>query len=241
MSVFLALDNVSKSYGSLKVTDEMSFSLAQGEALGVIGPNGAGKTTMFNLITGDVRPDAGSVTFDGQDIVNLPPSARCKAGIGRSYQIPHPFSGMTVFENILVGGTFGAKMSERDATKWCITVLERAGLLAKENWLAGSLTLLDRKRLELARALATKPKRLLLDEIAGGLTEHEVHDLIATINEIRAEGVSIVWIEHIVHALLAVGDRLIAINFGRMLTQGDPATVMACPEVQDVYMGTIVE
>ena len=148
---------------------------------------------------------------------------------------------MTVFENVLVGGTFGAGVSESEAAASCVNVLERTDLLRKANQLAGSLTLLDRKRLELARALATSPKLLLLDEIAGGLTEHEVHDLVETINEIRSEGVSIIWIEHIVHALLAVVDRLIAINFGQLLTEGDPAEVMASPEVQEVYMGMSVE
>ena len=240
MSDFLSLEHVSKSYGSLKVTDDLSFVLGAGEALGVIGPNGAGKTTMFNLITGDVRPDAGSVRFSGREISALAPSARCRAGIGRSYQIPHPFSGMTVFENVLVGGTFGAGRSEAEAAAACVEVLDRTGLLGKANLLAGSLTLLDRKRLELARALATDPKLLLLDEIAGGLTEHEVHALVETINEIRAEGVSIIWIEHIVHALLAVVDRLIVINFGRLLTEGDPAEVMASAEVQEIYMGISV-
>ncbi|SCA56026.1 ABC-type branched-chain amino acid transport system, ATPase component [Candidatus Terasakiella magnetica] len=219
------------------MTDDLSFSLNKGEALGVIGPNGAGKSTMFNLITGDVNPDVGNITFDGQSIVGIAPANRCHLGIGRSYQIPHPFVGMTVFENLLVGGSFGAGMAESEAYDLCVETLERTGLLAKANQTAGSLSLLDRKRLELARALSTKPNLLLLDEIAGGLTEHEVHELIETINEIRLEGVSIIWIEHIVHALLAVVDRLIAINFGQLLTQGDPASVMASPEVQEVYMG----
>jgi branched-chain amino acid transport system ATP-binding protein len=237
MSTLLSMNNVSKSYGSLKVTDNLSFHLEPGEALGVIGPNGAGKSTMFNLITGDVRPDAGHVSYQGQDITNLAPANRCKSGIGRSYQIPHPFVGMTVFENVLVGGTFGTGLTEAESYDQCVSVLERTGLLAKANKMAGTLSLLDRKRLELARALSTQPKLLLLDEIAGGLTEHEVYDLVATINGIRSEGVSIIWIEHIVHALLAVVDRLIAINFGKLLTEGDPAIVMASPEVQEVYMG----
>ncbi len=241
MAEFLSLENVSKSYGSLLVTDDLSFSLSRGEALGVIGPNGAGKTTMFNLITGDARPDVGNIRFDNKDIVGLSPSDRCRAGIGRSYQIPHPFAGMTVFENVLVGGTFGAGRSESAASADCVAILEQTGLLSTANTLAGALTLLDRKRLELARALATGPDLLLLDEIAGGLTEHEVHDLITTINDIRSTGVSIIWIEHIVHALLAVVDRLIAINFGKLLTEGDPSEVMASPEVQEVYMGISVE
>ena len=235
--MLLALANVSKSYGSVKVTDDLSLDLAKGEALGVIGPNGAGKTTLFNLITGNVQPDAGRVEFESRDITDLDAAARCRGGIGRSYQIPHPFSGMTVFENVLVGATFGAGHGEKEGTAVAIRALEQAGLLDKANKLAGALPLLDRKRLELARALATEPTLLLLDEIAGGLTEHEVHELIDCIQGIRAEGISLIWIEHIVHALLAVVDRLLVINFGKLLTQGEPAQVMASPEVRAVYMG----
>lgn len=233
----LRLHQVSKSYGALKVTDDLSFSLAAGEALGVLGPNGAGKSTMFNLITGDVRPDAGRVFYAGEDITALPPSARCRKGIGRSYQVPHPLAGMTVFENLVVGAMYGALLDEEEAYGHCVGVLDRTGLSHRANQLAGTLTLLDRKRLELARALATKPKLLLLDEIAGGLTDQEAKALVSTIDAIRADGVSIVWIEHVVHALLAVVDRLIVINFGALLTEGHPATVMASREVREVYMG----
>lgn len=233
----LQLDQVSKSYGALKVTDNLSFTLKEGEALGVLGPNGAGKSTMFNLITGDVRPDLGRVCYQGNDITSLSASARCQLGIGRSYQVPHPFSGMTVFENLLVGAKFGARLGDDEANAHCVSVLKQTGLLRRANVLAGSLSLLDRKRLEMARALATRPKLLLLDEIAGGLTDNEAQALVRTIDEIRQSGVSIVWIEHVVHALLAVVDRLIVINFGALLTEGDPETVMASREVREVYMG----
>ncbi len=166
----LELEHVSKSFGALKVTDDLSFTLALGEALGVLGPNGAGKSTMFNLVTGDARPDAGRVLFGGQEITPLPPHARCRAGIGRSYQIPHPFAKLTVFENLLVGATFGGRRaSGNDADALCVDILGRTALLPKANALAGSLTLLERKRLELARALATRPRLLLLDEIAGSM------------------------------------------------------------------------
>jgi len=263
VGTLLELQSVSKHYGSLKVTDNQSLSLAEGEALGVLGPNGAGKSTMFNLITGDVRPDAGRISYAGEDITGLTPSARCRKGIGRSYQVPHPFAGMTVFENLLVGAMFGAGLSDRrraaprrlltpsggcreaagahlceeEASEHCVAVLARTGLLKKANHLAGALTLLDRKRLELARALATRPRLLLLDEIAGGLTDHEAQALVETIQAIREEGVSIVWIEHVVHALLAVVGRLIVINFGALLKEGEPQAVMASREVQEVYMG----
>jgi branched-chain amino acid transport system ATP-binding protein len=237
MPALVVVENLCKSFGSLKVTNNLSFALEQGEALGVLGPNGAGKTTMFNLITGDVVADSGRITFEGREITRLPPHRRCRAGIGRSYQIALPFEGMTVFENLLVGAMFGGEKSEAQACDVCVDVLERTGLTSKANRLAGTLTLLDRKRLELARALATQPELLLLDEIAGGLTEHEANELVAMVNGIRNEGVSIIWIEHVVHALMQVATRLLVINFGEKLAEGEPQEVMASPEVQRVYMG----
>lgn len=237
MSPMLQMESVSKSYGALKVTDDLSFNLNEGEALGVIGPNGAGKSTMFNLIAGGVKPDQGRVMYQGQDVTATSAAQRCRLGIGRSYQIPHPFAGMTVFENLLVGGSFGDDVPEKECYDRCVDVLDKTGMLKKANQRAGSLTLLERKRLELARALATNPKLLLLDEIAGGLTEGECQSLVATIKDIHASGVSIIWIEHIVHALLAVVERLIVINFGALLAEGDPHQVMNSPAVKEIYMG----
>jgi branched-chain amino acid transport system ATP-binding protein len=209
----------------------------EGETLGVLGPNGAGKTTLFNLISGEVRADGGAVFFAGEEVTHLPPHRRCRAGIGRSYQIPQPFGAMTVFENLLVAATFGGNSSERAACGRCVEVLEESGLARQANRPAGELTLLDRKRLELARALATRPKLLLLDEIAGGLTEAESAELVAEIRAIRARGVTMIWIEHVVHALLAVADRLFVMNTGQKLAEGAPQAVMADPAVQRVYMG----
>ena len=237
----LSVENLAKSFGSLQVINSFFLHLEEGEALGIIGPNGAGKSTLFNLITGTLGSDQGVITYDGRDITKATAFDRCRAGISRSYQIPHPFGGMTVFENLLVGAAFGGGDGEAESTDHCAAVLERTGLAHKANALAGSLTLLERKRLELARALATKPRVLLLDEIAGGLTEPEVVDLVSTINSIRAENMSIIWIEHIVHALLSVVDRLIVINFGEKLDDGDPEVVINSPEVQKVYMGISVE
>ena len=218
--------------------DDLSISVDEGEALGIVGPNGAGKTTWFNLITGAVHADAGKVIFGGKDITHLLPArALPPAGIGRTFQIPKPFSGMTVFENVLVGATHGRNMKERASYEHCIDILEITGLHKKVNVLAGSLTLLDRKRLELARALATDPKLLLLDEIAGGLTEAEVQELLEEIRKLRTTGITIVWIEHIVHALLAIVDRITVIQFGRKLCEGDPHEVMNSQEVQACYMG----
>jgi branched-chain amino acid transport system ATP-binding protein len=233
----LSLDAVSKAYGALRVADRVSFAVRDGETLGILGPNGAGKTTLFNLISGDVRPDAGRILFRGEDITGLPPHARCRRGIGRSYQVPHPFAGMTVFENVLVGAAFGGQLREAEAASVSVEVLARTGLLDRANRMAGALTLLDRKRLELARALATRPALLLLDEIAGGLAEHEATALVGEINAIKASGVTMIWIEHVVHALMAVADRLLVINFGALLADGPPAAVIEDPEVKRVYMG----
>jgi branched-chain amino acid transport system ATP-binding protein len=237
MHTLLRVENTSKSYGALKVIDALSMGVEAGETLGVLGPNGAGKTTLFNLISGDDTPQAGKIMFEDRDITPLAPHERCRLGIGRSYQIPHPFTGMTVFENLLVGATFGGKLRDSAASDVCVDVLRRTGLAKKANVLAGSLSLLDRKRLELARALATQPKLLLLDEIAGGLTEHEAKELVSEVQRIKASGMTIIWIEHVVHALLAVADRLYVINFGHKLAEGDPRTVMNDAEVKRVYMG----
>ena len=237
MTVLLKLNGVSKFYGALKAVDTVSVDVADGEALAVIGPNGAGKTTLFNLITGDVAPTGGRVIFAGTDMTALPPHARSRLGIGRSYQIPHPFANMSVFENLLVGAIFGGGASERESYKRCSDVLKVTGLHDKANVPARTLTLLQRKRLEMARALAIQPKLLLLDEIAGGLSEYECNELVKTIKEIHGRGTTIVWIEHIVHALISVASRLIVMNFGQLLAQGDPREVMADARVREVYMG----
>jgi branched-chain amino acid transport system ATP-binding protein len=237
MTVLLELNEVSKCYGALKAVDTVSLVVEEGEALGVIGPNGAGKSTMFNLITGDVAPTQGRVLFAGSDMTRMPPHARSRMGIGRSYQIPHPFANMTVFENLLVGAIFGGRAGERESYKRCGDVLKITGLYDRANKPARTLTLLQRKRLELARALAMQPKLLLLDEIAGGLTEHECGELVKTIKEIHAKGTTIVWIEHIVHALVSATSRLVVMNFGQVLAEGNPRDVMANPRVREVYMG----
>jgi branched-chain amino acid transport system ATP-binding protein len=233
----LELKAVSKAFGAIVVAERIDLALSPGEALGVIGPNGAGKSTLFNLITGMLRPDSGRVILDGRDITDLAPEDRCRAGIGRSFQIPLPFDHLSVFENLSVAALFGGGMGQAEAIQHCGRTLELTGLEAKANRRAGSLPLLDRKRLELARALATRPRTLLLDEIAGGLTEAECHELVETIRTIHAGGVGIIWIEHVVHALLAVVQRLVVLDFGRVVAQGVPPEVMRSSAVQTIYMG----
>src|SRR5882724_3162106 len=233
----IELERLSKAFGSVKVADGVDLAVAEGTALGIIGPNGAGKTSLFNLIAGSLRPDAGAIRLDGRDITRASTQARARAGIARSYQIPQPFVNLTVFENLLVAATFAGRRPESTVVDACGDILSDTGLLLLANRRAGALTLLERKRLELARALATSPRLLLLDEIGGGLTEAETHVLVETIRRIKAAGVTIVWIEHIVHALLAVVDRLLVLNFGRKIAEGDPRTVMASPQVREIYLG----
>lgn len=237
MSTILKLDNLSKAFGAVKVAQSQSYEVKEGDALGVIGPNGAGKTSMFNLITGTMSPDAGTVEFAGQNVTGWSAARRSHAGIARSFQVPQPFSQMTVFENAMIAATQSAGLHGKEAERFCLEVLERTELLPKANTLAGGLTLLERKRLELTRALCAKPKLLLLDEIAGGLTEGECKALVQTIKDIHASGVTIIWIEHVVHALLAVVDRLIVIDFGKKIAEGDPEEIMDSPEVKEIYLG----
>lgn len=239
--ILLELNNIHKSFGSFKVTDGISLRVDKGDALGIIGPNGAGKSTLFNLVAGGYKPDQGSVIFNGDDVTQESVARRCHLGIGRSYQVPHPFVGMSVFENLLVGATFGTSRKEAECYDDCVEILRKTGMLKKANKTAGSLTLLERKRLEMARALSTQPKLLMLDEIAGGLTEQECLSLVDTIKDIHASGTTIIWIEHIVHALLSVVGRLMVIDFGRKLDEGDPHAVMNNPEVQETYMGISAE
>src|SRR5882672_10204470 len=237
MSPILALEKISKRFGAIVIADRLDLALEEGEALGIIGPNGAGKTTLFGIMTGTVAPDAGRVIFGGEDITRMPPPRRCVMGIARSFQIPQPFGGMTVFENLVVAAAFGDSRPERDSYERCMDVLDQCGLADKANRHAGTLTLIDRKRLELARALATSPRVLLLDEVAGGLTEPECVALVALIKAVQASGVSIIWIEHVVHALIAAVDRLVVLHNGGLIAQGDPHAVIRSAAVAEIYMG----
>ena len=200
----LKLHNLKKAYGRIVIADNISLSVPTGQTLGILGPNGAGKTSLFNLIVGSTPVNGGQIFLDGDDITALPAASRCHLGIARSYQVPHPFVGMSVYENCLTAGCFGSGLTEREAATHAVEVLDLCDLARKGDVLAGDLTLLERKRLELARALSSRPRLLLLDEIAGGLTEPECDALVESIREIRKTGVTIVWIEHVLHALVEV-------------------------------------
>ncbi len=238
MSRILTVNSLYKSFGKVAAVNDLRFEVDRGEILGIIGPNGAGKTTLFNLISGEIKPDRGKVVFDGEDVTNAHMYKRCRQGIARTYQIPRPFPNMTVLENLLVGATYGAGMGRRQSKEKCDHILERTGLAGRRDVRAGSLPLLDRKRLELAKALSTAPTLLLVDEVAGGLTEAEVEDVLEIIRSVRKAGVTILWVEHIVMAMQKGPDRLLVMDFGRNLFCGKPDEAFNSEEVQKVYMGT---
>lgn len=233
----LEVRSVAKSYGALHVLTGIDLAVPAGQALGVVGPNGAGKSTLLSVINGTERASAGSVQFEGRDVTRLGPEYRARHGIGRTFQIPRPFTNLTVFENALSGASYGAGLRGRAADDRALHALELSGMLPLANIPAGKLPLLARKRLELARALATDPTLLLLDEIAGGLTEAECDSLVETITALKDSGITIIWIEHVVRALLAVVDRLVCLASGTLIADGEPGAVMSSPEVRRVYLG----
>jgi branched-chain amino acid transport system ATP-binding protein len=235
----LVLAGLSKSFGGVSVISQLDMVVPVGQALGIVGPNGAGKSTLFNLISGDTDPDEGTVVLNGRDVTAQRPAWRCRAGVGRTYQIPRPFTGMTVYETALVGAVHGAGLRGRIAADAAVDALDRTGLLYLANRPAGGIGLLDRKRLELARAVACAPTLLLMDEVAGGLTEPEVEQLVGTVRQLRDGRLTLVWIEHVVHALTQVVDRLLCLTYGRVLADGDPDQVLRSPEVQEVYLGSL--
>jgi branched-chain amino acid transport system ATP-binding protein len=232
----LRVAGLSKSFGVIRVADDLDFTLALGECLGVIGPNGAGKSSVLNLIVGLIRPDGGSIRLDGRVITGVPAHRRARLGIGRAFQIPQPFPHLTIYENVLVAAIYGGGLHGAAATDCAMDVLRRTTLAAKADRIAGALPLIDRKRLEFAKALASKPRLILLDEIAAGLTEPEVERLIEIIVGVKADH-AMIWIEHIPHALRAVADRILVLNFGRKVLDGPPAEVMESRTVKEIYMG----
>ena len=236
----LELDHVTKRFGRVVIAEDLSFAVGSGDTVGIVGPNGAGKTSLFGLISGDLSPGAGTVSFAGRRVTKLNAAARCRLGVGRTYQVPRPFADMTVFENVLVAAQQGAGLRRRASYAAAAEALEQASMTAEANLPAERLGLLQRKRLELARALASRPKLLLLDEVAGGLTDPEVAQLVEIVRGVNAEGITVIWIEHVVRALVAVVTRLICLAGGQFVGDGDPAEVLAEPAVREVFLGTDV-
>ena len=238
MTELLSVRGLTKSFGAVAVASDVSFDVAEGEILGVIGPNGAGKTTLFGMLSGHVQPSAGSIVFRGDDITALPTHDRARRGIARTYQVPRPFGQMTVFDNLRVAATFAGGLSGPEAAEWIERTLAATGLTRYADTLAGRLPLLVRKRHELARALAMRPKLLLVDEVAAGLTESEVGEFIELVRKIRNMGTTVVWIEHVIRTMLTATDRLMALAGGQVLAIGKPNDVIQRPEVKRVYLGT---
>jgi branched-chain amino acid transport system ATP-binding protein len=234
----LAATGATKRFGNFVAVDRVDFAVSRNEAVGIVGPNGAGKTTLLNLLAGTYPLSAGRVNLDGVDVSRADAATRCRMGIGRSHQVPRPFVDMTVFENVFVAASCGGSHTRAEGYKASIASLDLCGMLSNANRSAATLGLLDRKRLELARALATNPKVLLLDEIGAGLTDAEASELVTIIHELRGAGITIVWIEHILHVLLQVIDRLVCMDSGVVIAQGEPKEALAHPAVIEAYLGS---
>ncbi len=236
----LEIDHVSKRFGQVVIAEDLSLAVGPGDMVGIVGPNGAGKTSLFGLISGDLAPDGGEIRFADRTVTKLGAATRCRLGMGRTYQVPRPFADMTVFENLLVAAQQGGGMRRRASYAAAVDALDRTGMSGQANLPAERLGLLQRKRLELARALATQPRLLLLDEVAGGLTDPEVTQLVEIVRRVNADGIAVIWIEHVVRALTAVVSRLICLAGGAFVGDGDPASVLANPAVREVFLGTDV-
>lgn len=238
MSEILKVQELGISFGSNHVLKNVNFELHDQEVLGVIGPNGAGKTVMLNILTGILKPSKGRIVFNGEEINQDNITKRVTGGIGRTFQVPRPFEKMTVFENLMVGACFGAGLSQKEAKKKALEVAKVIGFSEEKLMqFAGKLGLLDRKRLEIGRALATEPKILLLDEVGGGLTESEVGTVIQLVKDVKKQGISVIWIEHIIRTMLEGTDRVLLLANGENVICGKPLDVMNSKEVAEVYMG----
>ena len=239
METILSFNNVNAGYGRVRILNDLSFEVKKGEVYGVIGPNGCGKTTMFNALIGLIMPTQGEIIYDGKNVTKMKANDRCRLGIGRTYQVPRPFEGMSVYENCLVAAVHGAGHSEKEGRRVALDALKLTELYDKREVRAGELTLLDRKRLEIARALGTQPKLLLLDEVAAGLTEAEVQDVMKMVATLKAEGYSIIWIEHVIQTMVESTDTLMCMAQGHNLIVGKPLEVMNSKLVEEVYLGGV--
>jgi len=237
LETILQFNKIDAGYGRVQILSDLTFEVKTGEVFGVIGPNGCGKTTMFNALLGMIIPTRGEIIFDGHNITKKSPNERCRMGIGRTYQVPRPFEHMSVFENVLLAAVYGGRHSEKSGYPVAEEALRRTGLFEKRNMESGKLTLLDRKRLEVARALGTEPKLLLLDEVAAGLTEAEVQDVMALVESLRQDGQTIIWIEHVIETMVKSTDTLMCMSTGTHLLIGNPLDVMNSKQVEEVYLG----
>ena len=237
MENMLVFDNVNAGYGKIRILNGLSFEVKKGEVFGIIGPNGSGKTTMFNALLGLIKPTGGKIIFDGEDVTKLSANKRCMKGLGRTFQIPRPFENMSVYENVLVAEVHGAKRPEPIGRSDALKILKMTGLFDKREVRSGELTLLDRKRLEVARAIGTAPKLLLLDEVAAGLTDAEVKDIMKLVASLKEAGYTIIWIEHIIETMVNATDRLMCMSEGKNVICGDPKEVMNSKIVEELYLG----
>ncbi len=238
MSALLEVNSVSKRFGGLLAVSDVTFTLNQGEILGLIGPNGAGKTTLFNMVNGVYKLDKGTIKFAGKDITNRPPNEVVHLGIARTHQIVKPLYGMTVLENVTVGACFGRDYLQlKPSRNVAMGVLERVGLADRANSSARSLTIAGKKRLEVARALAARPTLLLLDEVLAGLNPTEIVQMISTVRAIRDSGISVLMIEHLMQAIMSLSDRIVVLNLGSKLAEGRPEEVVQDSNVVEAYLG----
>ena len=233
----LSINGITKRFGGLVALEDVSFDVHAGEVVGLMGPNGAGKTTLLNIIAGEYAPDAGKIKFKGNDITNCPPHKVCHIGIARTYQIPLPFVTLSARENLLVAALYGRELKKSDAERENDKIFDLVNLSEKKNDLAGDLPILSLKKLEIARALARNPELILLDEVAAGSTEVEIPEILATIKEIRTMGITVVLVEHVMKVMVNAVDRIIVIDKGMKIAEGEPKEVMENSRVIEAYFG----